>query len=61
MVVGAGEAGAMVIKELQDHPEIKMKPVVVVMMILLSISPGLKVYVFWGSKCYTCLGKGDED
>ena len=30
MVVGAGEAGAMVIKELQAHPEIKMKPVVVV-------------------------------
>ncbi len=30
MIVGAGEAGAMVIKELQAHPEMKMKPVVAI-------------------------------
>ena len=30
MVVGAGEAGAMVIRELQGHPEMKLKPVVAV-------------------------------
>ncbi len=30
MIVGAGEAGAMVIRELQGHPEMQMKPVVAV-------------------------------
>jgi FlaA1/EpsC-like NDP-sugar epimerase len=30
MIVGAGEAGAMVIRELQIHPEMQMKPVVAV-------------------------------
>lgn len=30
LIVGAGEAGAMVIKELQTHPEMKLKPVAVV-------------------------------
>ena len=30
MIVGAGEAGALVIKELQRHPEMKMKPVVAI-------------------------------
>jgi FlaA1/EpsC-like NDP-sugar epimerase len=30
MIVGAGEAGAMVIRELQTHPEMQMKPVVAV-------------------------------
>ncbi|HZJ56788.1 MAG TPA: nucleoside-diphosphate sugar epimerase/dehydratase [Clostridia bacterium] len=30
MIVGAGEAGAMVIRELQSHPEMGMKPIVAV-------------------------------
>lgn len=30
MIVGAGEAGAMVIKELSNHPEMGLKPVVVI-------------------------------
>jgi len=30
MIVGAGEAGAMVIKELNNHPEMGMKPVVAI-------------------------------
>ncbi|MFY9279438.1 MAG: hypothetical protein WAO47_07645, partial [Caldicoprobacterales bacterium] len=27
MIIGAGEAGAMVIKELKNHPEMGLKPV----------------------------------